>query len=305
MSRPGPHVRDIALLFCGVIACATSVIFIKMSTVHPALVPAYRLAIAAAIMLPAFRREARRHPGWLTPRRLRGVLAGGALLALHFVTWTAGARMTTAMNGSLLVNLAPVVMPFLLWFQLGERLNRRELGGTILSLAGIVWLAVGDFRFDRGHFAGDVVCFVSMVLFALYLAAARAARDIPGLWLYVVPLYAVAAVFSLAMAIPVAPVLDVYPAREYLWIALLALVPTVAGHTLLNRSMRRLRGQVVTLASSMQFVFSGTLAALFLGETTRPAVYPAAALVAAGALVVVLATPDAKENEVASDREAA
>ena len=53
MTKPGAYVGEILLLYLGVVACATSVIFIKQSTVHPALVPAYRLAIASLLMAPA------------------------------------------------------------------------------------------------------------------------------------------------------------------------------------------------------------------------------------------------------------
>lgn len=293
MTKPGVHAGEILLLYLGVVACATSVVFIKQSTVHPALVPAYRLAIASLLMLPAFLRESRKHAGWLTGRRFAGLFLGALLLALHFIAWTAGARLTPSTNGTLLVNLAPVVMPFILFFQLGERLNRREWLGTALSFAGILWLAASDYRFERAHALGDLLCFVAMLLFAFYLVIARVLRDIPSIWLYSVPLYAMAALISLALAAPFTPVAEIYPAREYLVLCALALLPTIGGHTLVNRAMRNLRGQTVTLATSTQFIFAGVLAAAFLGEKTPTSVYPAAALVAAGALVVMLAKPPA------------
>lgn len=290
-SHKSTHLRDMLLLFLGVFACSTSVIFIKRSTIHPALVPAYRLAIAALLMSPVFFRESRKHAGWLTGRRLRGIGIGAVFLALHFISWTAGARMTPATNGTLLVNLAPIVMPFLMFFQIGEKLNRRELTGTGLSLAGIAWLGVSDYHFDREHFLGDVTCLVSMIFYVIYLATARANRDIPSVWLYIVPMYAAAAVVSLAIAMPVVRVAEIYNTHEYLMLLALALIPTVSGHSLLNRSMRHLRGQTVALGTSMQFIFSGILAALVLGEHPRVSLYPGAALVAAGVLVVILATP--------------
>ncbi len=291
MNEPRTHAKDILLLFLGVFACSTSVIFIKQSTVHPALVPAYRLAIAALVMLPMFLRQARQQRGWFTRGYVVRLLIAAVLLAVHFVTWTAGARMTLAANGTLLVNLAPVIMPFILYFQLREKLNRREFIGTAIVLVGIVWLGAGDYQFDRRHLHGDLVCFVSMLLYTFYLAAARANRGIPGIWLYVVPLYALAAAMSLALALPVTKVFQIYSAREYALLLALALIPTVTGHTLLNYSMRKLRGQLVTLASASQFIFAGIQAALFLGEKPRIADIPPAALVFTGCMVVILSTP--------------
>ena len=184
-------------------------------------------------------------------------------------------------------------MPFILFFQLGERLSRREWIGTALSFAGILWLAASDYRFDRAHCLGDLLCFVAMLLFAFYLVIARVLRDIPSIWLYSVPLYAMASLISLALAVPFTPVAEIYPAREYIVLCALALLPTIGGHTLVNRAMRNLRGQTVTLATSTQFIFAGVLAVVFLGEKTPTSVYPAAALVAAGALVVIPSKPPA------------
>lgn len=291
MNRSASHLRDIALLFLGVFACSTSVIFLKRSTVHAALVPGYRLGIAALVMLPFFLREARANPGWLTLRRLASMTVAGVLLSLHFSTWTQGARMTPAANGTLLVNLAPLVMPFVMFFQIGERINRREVYGTLLSFAGILWIGIADYRFDREHFTGDIVCFGSMIAYTLYLAFARANRDIPGLWLYVVPLYAIAAVFSFVVALPLTTVAEVYPMKEYLLLLALAVIPTVTGHTLMNRSMRKLRGQTVSLGTATQFIFSALLAALLLGDVPRASLYPAAALILTGVILVITGTP--------------
>lgn len=291
MTQPAHHLRDILLLFLGVFACSTSVIFLKQSTVHAALVPGYRLGLAALVMLPFFLRESRANPGWLTVRRLRSMAIAGVLLSIHFSTWTQGARMTPAANGTLLVNLAPLVMPFVMFFQIGERINRREVFGTLLSFAGILWIGVADYRFDREHFVGDIVCFGSMIAYTLYLAFARANRDIPGLWLYVVPLYAIAAAFSFLVAPPFTPVAEIYSAKEYLLLVALALIPTVTGHTLMNRSMRHLRGQTVSLGTSTQFMFSALLAWLLLGDVPRASLYPAAALILSGVILVITGTP--------------
>jgi drug/metabolite transporter (DMT)-like permease len=286
-----PHALDIALLALGVLACSTSVIFIKQSAVHPVLLPAYRLGFGAVLLLPAFLWQWRAGPGAYTRAHVRRSVLPAALLALHFVAWTAGARMTPSANGSLLVNLVPLVMPFLLYAQAGEVVNRREIAGTALALAGILWLGAGDFRLDRSHLAGDLLCLLAMVLFALYLVAARRNRDVPGIWLYVVPLYAMASAMCFAAALPLTPVFAVLPAREYLLLLALAAVPTVIGHTLLNHAMRRVRGQVVSVGTTNQFVFAGALAWLLLGEVPRPGFYPAAALVAAGAWLVIRGLP--------------
>ena len=44
-----------------------------------------------------------------------------------------------AANATLIVNFVPVAMPFLLYFQLRERISRAEAGGTAIAFAGGLW----------------------------------------------------------------------------------------------------------------------------------------------------------------------
>lgn len=140
-----------------------------------------------------------------------------------------------------------------------------------------------------GNLAGNLMCFGSMLLFAWYLALGRRNRDVPSLWLYVVPIYWQAALVCALAAIPWAGTLEVGSVREWSLLVGLAVVPTLVGHTLLNLSMRALRGQLVSLCNIGQFVFAGALAWMLFGEVPALTFYIAAALVVAGVALVVLA----------------
>lgn len=276
------------LLVLGVFACSTSVIFIRSSGVEASLLAAYRLLLAALFLSPFFLRAHRAHPGALTMRRLARSVWPGALLAVHFISWNLGARMTAAANATLIVNLVPVAMPVLLFLVVQERINRREALGTVVALTGVAVLGVADFRLGPEYLLGDLVCFASMVLFAWYLVMARKNADIPDLWLYLVPLYAVAGVICLGVgAVRNGGDIWVAEAGEWIWFLALALVPTITGHSILNHCMKHLRGQIVSLMNLAQFIFAGLLAALIFVEFPAPAFYPASLLVVTGALFVI------------------
>jgi drug/metabolite transporter (DMT)-like permease len=124
-----------------------------------------------------------------------------------------------------------------------------------------------------------------MLLFALYLVLGRRNRDFPSLWLYMVPLYAIAALSCYALSfLFVSPFEEQYPLREVGFILGLGLIPTIFGHSILNLAMKHLRGQVVTLANLSQPIFAGLLAFLFLSEVPALSFYPACLLIIAGAL---------------------
>lgn len=285
---------SILLLLFGVFCCATSVLMIKASGLHPAVLSSYRLLGAALLLSPLYALDLRRHHAKYLPRHLRATVLPALTLALHFITWAQGAQMTRAANASLIVNMVPVVVPFLLFFAVREKVSRRSVAGTMVSLCGVLWLAAGDVDVSR-HLRGDAVCLGSMLLFSLYLVQGRLNRDIPGIWLYLVPLYAIAGAICLAVSLFVADPLGSHPPRA-LWCALgLALVPTILGHSILNLSMQRLSGQIVSVCNLFQFLFAGVLAYALFHEAPRPAFYVAGALVVTGAVIVIRGAPPSVE----------
>lgn len=283
--------RILWLLF-GVFACSTAVIMIKISTVHPVLLSGYRQVIAALILLPLFLRDVRRHRDTYTWSHLLRVALPAFMLAAHFVSWTLGARLTSAANASLIVNLIPVAMPFLMFAVAREVVNRGEIAGTLVAIVGLLVLAAGDVSLSQEHMVGDVTCFVSMLLFASYLALARSNKDFPTIWTYVVPMYFIGGVMCLAAAAFVTPVTEVFPLNEYLWLVLLAIVPTIFGHSILNYSLKRMRGQLVAVCNLAQFIFAAILAFFLLDELPAWTFYLASALIVVGAVITIRAYPE-------------
>jgi drug/metabolite transporter (DMT)-like permease len=246
-----------------------------------------RLLIAVLVLSPLLVRDLRRHRVAPGLGLLRPTLWPGVALGVHLVVWNAGARMTAAANASLVVNMVPLATPLLLWVIARERLNRGEWLGTALGLAGIVLLTGRDYELDRAFFAGDAVCLLAMLLFALYLVLGRK-RQVATLWLYVVPLYAVAAFTCLVACLLVEePLAGLDEPREIVMALGLALVPTVLGHSSLNHAMQALRGQVVSVANLCQPLSAALLALLLLDEVPRPAFYGAALLILAGAALAL------------------
>lgn len=287
------------LLIFGVFTSSTAVIMIKESHVPAVLLAGHRVLLAAAILTPFFLVTLKKHPQWRKRDLLRGAAPGAVMLALHFMSWTIGARMTGAANATLVVNMVPVVMPFMLWLGAGELISRREIVGSLLALAGMLVLTAGDYHLDRATLVGDGVCFVSMLLVAIYLIAAKRARrgGLP-LWLYIVPLYWMAGLlcFAVALFVPSArPVFD-HSLREYAILLYLAAVPTVIGHTMLNYAMQHLRGQVVSIFNLGQFIFAGILAYAFRNEVPGNRFYLASVLVVAGGIIVVMRTKPSVEK---------
>jgi drug/metabolite transporter (DMT)-like permease len=281
-------------LLVGVTALSTAVIWIKASTTHPVVLCAIRLGLASLLLWPLERRERRRHAVALAqhPDLNKRTWIAGGILALHFISWAYAARMTAAAQASLIVNLAPVALPFFLHFLANEQINRREIVGTLIVIAGLLLLTVQDALAAIGAWQGNAVCFGSMLLFAAYLALGRRNRDLPSTWIYVVPVYRHAAIIALIFALPwLVDGVDWTSPREWGLLLGLTVLPTMVGHSLVNRGMRHFRGQVVSLTNCSQFIFAGTLAFFLLDEVPTPHFFLAAAIVATGIVIVIRAIP--------------
>lgn len=274
-------------LLLGVFAGSTAVIWVKYCTVDPVLLTGLRLSIAALLLAPLAARDWRRHRAELTWGHLRDAVVPGIALSAHLMTWMLGARMTLAANGTLIVNMSPLVTPFLLAAFMGERITRREIAATATATLGLAVLFFADVRVTGESLAGDLICLGSMGLLSVYLTLGRKFRHHPTNLLYMTPVFAVAAAVAfLAAPFVGSPAVTDWRA-EAPWVVLLAIVPTIFGHSLIVGAMRHFRGQTVAVLNMTQFVFATALAWPSLGETPSPAFYPAAALIlAAGAILL-------------------
>ncbi len=297
--RPTLHAH--LLLLVGVFACATSVILIKSSSLNAAILSALRLLVSAVLLSPLYW-NAKRRFGVQTRTSFRHAAPGAALLSLHLFAWAAAARMTTSANATLIVNLVPVAMPFILLVTTGERITRAEILGTVVAISGVFILAMKGFHPDPATALGDLLCFVSMLLFACYLAVARHHRAIAArssLWLYVVPLYWLAGFCCLAISLSISPRQTLaLPRREWLIVLALAGIPTIVGHSTLNYAMQTLRGQTVSIFNLAQFIFAGVLGYALFREVPSLRFYIASALVVIGAAVILLAAPSTAPAEL-------
>jgi len=276
------------LLFVGVFACSTSAIFIKSSTEPSILVAAFRLLIASILLSPFYVLAFKKHRTQYKFAHLRATVWPGIILGLHFITWITGVRYTLIANATLIVTMTPVVMPFFLFFLFRQKLTRAEWLGTMLAVMGVLVLTGSDFQFSPQHFRGDMICLLSLVLLTYYLVLARIHRDIPSIWLYLVPLYFFAGLFCLLLTpvFQVNPIKD-YALREIIIILGLALIPTVLGHSLFNYCMRHLPSQFVAIVTPSEFIIAGILAYFFFQEVPEWTFYLACLLLLTGILAVL------------------
>lgn len=278
---------NLLILIFGVFCCSTAVIFIRQSGEHPVLLAAYRLLVAAVALTPLFWRDYRRQHEYSFRELGRVAAFPGIVLGVHFISWIMGARLATASNASLIVNLVPLSMPLFAVYLLREHLTASEVAGTACAGAGTMLLFFADFNLSITYFWGDLLCFASMLFYSYYLALGRKNRRIPSLWLYVVPLYYLAGIFCFLVALGFTNPIKPYSLRDIGLILGLGFVPTVIGHSVLNYAMKCFKSQVVSIVNMGQFIFAGIMAFFLLHEAPHLSFYLASVLIVTGAVITV------------------
>lgn len=276
-----------AALAVGVLGVSSASLLVRLSEAPAAVLAFWRLALSALVLMPLAVRAARARPvpaGDL----LRSALSGAAL-ALHLVSWIASLRYTAVATSVLLVTLHPAFVLAAERWLLREPVPRDRLWGAALALVGAAVVAGGGVR--PGSALGNALALAGALCVAAYLLLGRQVRQRVPASCYAAVAYGSAALLILGGLLLTGTPVTAYPAREFALFAGLALGPTLLGHTLFNWALGHLPAGAVAVAVLGEPVGATLLAWAFLGEPPGGRELVGGALVLAGLVRAVAASP--------------
>lgn len=265
-----------------VMAVSTAAIFIRFAQQDaPSLViAASRLTLAslalAPIALTRYRDDLRR----LTRRDLALALLAGIFLAAHFGTWISSLEYTSVASSLVFVSTSPLWVSLFSPIFLREPLKRNAVIGMLLALAGGILIGTGDLcRWEAGvvcqplteltggrAFLGNALALLGALTVAGYFMIGRNLRARLPLVPYIFLVYSMAAIALLTVALANGLSFFGFLPSTYLWIALLAIIPQLLGHSTYNWALRYLPAAFVSIATLSEPVGSSVLAFFILGE---------------------------------------
>lgn len=279
MSRPAA-LSPYLVLLAAVVCVSFGSIFVRLALAPALAVAFYRIALASLLLAPFAEGAARAAWPQLTRRQGAALLASGLALALHFAAWIASLSYTSVAASVLLVNTTPLFSVALARLALREHVRGAVLLATLLALGGAGLIAYGDWASGPVPLLGDALALAGAVALSIYHVAGRGLRDALPLDAYVFGVWSVASLALLALALVAGTPLFNFSARTWLVFLALAVVPTLGGHGLVNRSLRSLSAPTVGLFLLGEPVGATLLAWLLLGEQ------PGAWTLGGGAVVV-------------------
>ena len=276
MSR-SPYV----LLSAAVVCVSVGSILVRLASAPALAVSFHRVFLASLLTAPFAARPALRAWRALSAKGRIALIASGLALALHFATWITSLAYTSVAASVLLVNTTPLFTVAMAWTFLGEVVTPRVLAAIALALAGAVVIAASDWSGGGSQpLLGDALAMLGALTLSIYHVIGRGLRAALPLDAYVFAVWTTAAVFIALMCAGMGVSLTAYPPRSFAVFLALAVVPTLLGHGLVNRSLRVLPAPTVGLFLLGEPVGATILAALLLGET------PGAGTLAGGTVIL-------------------
>jgi len=295
----GPSAVLMAVLGGVFITSWASILVQWCGNTSPVIISFYRLAWAGVLLSFWETSPVQKWRGFrgLGYREQLGVLGAGVLLALHFVTWIASLQYTTVAQSLILESTHPIWGLMFSWLWLRERPTGLAILAVILGLVGMA-LSVGvDVSISWRSVIGDILAVVSAVFVSFYLLIARRLRTALPLSAYLPAVYGSAALLLLIILfVQGTPLVDYSPAIHF-WMFLLALGPTILGHSLLNWAARHIRVYYVNFVMLGEPILAALLAYWIFRELPPASFLPGAVLVVSG-ILVALWEPFAHRNNV-------
>ena len=216
-------------------------------------------------------------------------LVGGVALGLHFVSWMKSLFLVPVAVSTTIVVMYPLFAALADALVMGERPSEMQVVGLVLAFLGVVILYFGPRM--QGVFIdplGVLYAFIGALAASLYFLAGRSLRRMGVSTLgYATPVYGVASLSVLVYVILMGIDPLHYGARTWVFLLLLALVPMIGGHTMMNYALRFVKASTATSIALGEPVGASLLAYLVLGEPLNPWYAPAMAMSITGILMVI------------------
>lgn len=281
------------ILGLGVLAVSTAAVIVRWGTQglktdafgttvgFSVLLAAGRLALAALLLSPQLF-----YWPWadLSHRNLGYALLAGAALAAHFSLWFTSLSYTSVAASTTLVTTTPLWSALMGYLWQRQTLKPRAVLGMGIALLGSGMIGWGKLPSATAThpLLGNSLALAAAWAVSLYFFWGQCAQG-SGLRIqrYALVAYATAAIILLPFPLLLGVSYVSWPARLYVAMLLLALIPQLIGHTSLNWAVRWLSPTWVTLLVLAEPVAASLLALLLFGEV------PAISALVGGAIVLV------------------
>ncbi|WP_064092768.1 DMT family transporter [Rossellomorea aquimaris] len=254
------------LLAIGVISVSTSAILVKISSAPAGVLAFYRLFFTVLLMSPVFFLKYVRELKVITLRDWMFSILAGVFLAFHFILWFESLNYTSVASSTVLVTLQPLFAFIGAYMFFQEKITGKAILSGVLAVSGSVIISWGDFKISGSALWGDVLALLACALVTGYLLFGQTIRKRLSLITYTYLVYAISSVILLLYVLVTSESLSPYPKEDWIYFLLLAIIPTLLGHSLFNWSLKWVSTSTISMAILFEPIGASLLAYWLLAE---------------------------------------
>ncbi len=282
----------IILLFIAVFAVSWASIFVRLSEAPALACALWRMAFSVLIVLCVYRLNVIDALRRLSLCDYLKLLIPSVALALHFGLWMESLFLTSIAVSTTIVCTHPIFSALTVYLALGEKPNIKQILGFIMALTGIYIL----YSIDTGYYGiqhglGVLLALGGAITGGIYFAYGRILRRYIPLPTYTFTVYSISAIVLLLLSLIYGVPVIGYPLKSWIFFVLLALVPMMLGHTILNYLLKYFKVFSVTSAVLGEPVGATLLAIVIFNEVPALVTYIGMVVVLTG-IALVLTSKD-------------
>ncbi|AQU78852.1 MULTISPECIES: DMT family transporter [Planococcus] len=261
-----PAIHPYIPIMIGVFSVALSAIFVKMTSADSGVTAFYRMLFSVLIMSPVFFLKYTHEIKKLSKRDWVFASIAGVFLSFHFILWFESLNYTSVASSTVLVTLQPLFAFAGTYFFFKEKVSIKTLIAGAIAIAGSVLIGYGDFKVSGSALYGDLLALIACALITAYLLFGQDVRKRLSLVTYTFVVYGVSTITLFFYIVFKGESFGPYPASEWMWFLLLAIIPNLLGHTLFNWALKWVSTNVISIAILFEPIGAAILAYFILGE---------------------------------------
>lgn len=280
-----PPINPYLVLLIGVISVSTSAILVKLSSAPAPITAMYRLVFSVLLMLPFVMGNVRKEITTITRRDFTYSAIAGVFLAFHFILWFESLEYTSVASSVVLVTLQPIFAFIGTFLFYKERFTTAALITSAMAIAGSIVISWGDFRIDGMALFGDFLALMGAVMVTGYFLFGQTVRRNTSLLAYTFVVYGISSITLILYNLMLRNPFFTYPTSDWIMFLLLAIVPTLLGHSLFNWALKWLSTSVISMSILFEPIGASILAWLILDESIKATQWIGGLLVISGLLL--------------------
>jgi len=258
-----------AALLLGAAAIAFAPIFVRLSDTGPTASAFWRVALASAPLWAWMRMSPRAERA--APLPWKPLIIAGLCFAGDLGAWHVSIVYTTVANSTLEANFAPIFVTLGAWLLFRQRVSRLFLVALGVTLGGAALLIGPNFALGGRALRGDALGVLTAVFYAGYMLAIKSASERTTTAGIMAVSTTIAAIALLPYALATADVFVPQSATGWLVLIGLALIPHIAGQSLIAYGFAHLPAAFSSVSLLLQPVLAAIYAWALLGEAIGPA----------------------------------